>query len=278
MNFLSPFFPAVEQMYIRNPTTKHHTPTQELHQPNQNQNLNLTTIEETCIIFLIDGSGSVTEEDFTQMTSFILTAAQVIRDTKQPHQQIHIGIVQFSNDVKVELMPTRINGSGEVALKILDGGGDGEGEGGEEGGEEEEEEELSGLLSAVENMVRLNGGTNIAAAITKAGQLFKALTNSSSDGGDDGSSAPVPRASRDCKKVIALLTDGRIESFQAREAKEITAWLVDEQGGNVELHAFGCGRGVDRMELLRIVGGACRVGEEPGDRYLPLMVMEDAPW
>ena len=80
-----------------------------------------------------------------------------------------------------------------------------------------------------------------------------------------------------CRKVIALLTDGRIDSFQSQEAKEITARLVDEQG-NVELHAFGVGRGVDRLEMLRIVGGACAAGEDAANRYLPLMVLDDAPW
>ena len=103
----------------------------------------------------------------------------------------------------------------------------------------------------------MNGGTNIAAAVQRAGQLLKA-------------------APPECRRVLALLTDGRIDSYQAREARDMVSRLADEQG-SVSMHAFGVGRGVDHEELIRIVaagGGA----DGAGARYLPLMVLEDAPW
>ncbi|KAG7668192.1 hypothetical protein KSW81_002091 [Nannochloris sp. 'desiccata'] len=243
--------------------------------PQQQQNQNHK--EETCIIFLVDGSGSVTEEDFNSMTSFMLTAATLIKSTKQPHQHIHLGVIQFSNEVRVELPPTQISG---VVLETGNGRGcegkiNFQNKGAE--GEKAEEEEESPFFTAVESMVRINGGTNIAAAIQKAGQLFKNLSTSHSNEDPENSTRAPPRSTSELKKVIALLTDGRIDSFQSHEAKEITARLVDEQG-NVALHAFGVGRGVDRVELLRIVGGACPAREDAANRYLPLMVLEDAPW
>lgn len=153
----------------------------------------------------------------------------------------------------------------------------------------------------------MNGGTNIALAVQKAGQLLKPL-------------GPATH------RVLALLTDGRIDSHQvgwvqgqqlprcspfasrvcnrthvprappdlpvapatplaarygfqrparptagpacptaclvllplllpqSREAADMAARLGDEQA-RVRLHAYGVGRGVDREELLRIIGG-----------------------
>jgi uncharacterized protein YegL len=244
--------------------------TQQQQQEEQNQDQDQK--EEPCIIiFLVDGSGSVTEDDFNCMTSFMLTAANLIKSTKQSHQHIHLGVIQFSNEVRVELPPTRING---VVVKNENGG---EVEGRNNFENEGAEEEESTIFTAVESMFRMNGGTNIAAAIQKAGQLFKNLATSYNSQDAESSTKGTPRSAREVKKVIALLTDGRIDSFQAHEAKEITSRLVDEQG-NVALHAFGVGRGVDRVELLRIISGACPAGEDPAHRYLPLMVLEDAPW
>jgi uncharacterized protein YegL len=280
LSFSRPFFFSVEQMYttkaangkpntdstVSSPLSLPPTPQQ------QNQNRHQVQ-EETCIIFLVDGSGSVTEDDFNCMTTFMLTAAELIKTTKTPYQKVHLGVIQFSNEVRVELPPTEIKGNFDLAAgnDKTGGGGGGDGNTNIEGDEEGDADEIL-FESAVEHMLRINGGTNIAAAIQKAGQLFKTLTLSNNE--ENGSPSARPS---NCKKVIALLTDGRIDSFQSHEAKEITARLVDEQG-NVALHAFGVGRGVDRVELLRIVGGACPSGEDAANRYLPLMVLEDAPW
>lgn len=49
--------------------------------------------------------------------------------------------------------------------------------------------------------VRMNGGTNIAAALAQAGALLKA------------------RAGPGCGRLVVLLTDGRVDGYQSREAK-----------------------------------------------------------
>lgn len=54
----------------------------------------------------------------------------------------------------------------------------------------------SELLCAVQ--VRMNGGTNIAAAVAKAGSLLKAEPSSA-------------------RRVLVLLTDGRIDTYQVCE-------------------------------------------------------------
>ncbi len=209
----------------------------------------------------------------------MLTAADLIKSTKQKDEKIYLGLVQFSNEVKVELFPAQIGAS------PLEGVGDNRNDINFAKDDEAANAQESAFHTAVESMVRINGGTNIAAAIQKAGQLFKTLVTTDSginnninliDGGESSNSS-TPLLNKDCRKVIALLTDGRIDSFQAQEAKAITARLVDEQG-NVEMHACGVGRGVDKMELLKIVEAACPAEEKAANRYLPLMVLADAPW
>lgn len=78
--------------------------------------------------------------------------------------------------------------------------------------------------------------------------------------------------------MLVAATDGRIDSYQAREAASMVSRLSDEQA-NVALWAFGVGRGVDAAELMRIIEGpgeACKgLGKE---RYMDLCVRDDAPW
>ncbi|KAL4436894.1 hypothetical protein ABPG75_004033 [Micractinium tetrahymenae] len=178
---------------------------------------------ELCLVFLVDGSGSVTEEDFRVMTDFMLSAVRQL--AAAPHgPRSRVAVVQFSNDVRVEQGPVPV----DVA-------------------------QFEALMG---NMHLMNGGTNIALAVQKAGQLLKPL-------------GPCTH------RVLALLTDGRIDSHQSREAAEMAARLGDEQAC-VRLHAYGVGRGVDREELMRIIGG--REPETAADRYLGLMVLDEAPW
>ncbi|KAL4432544.1 hypothetical protein ABPG77_000481 [Micractinium sp. CCAP 211/92] len=178
---------------------------------------------ELCLVFLVDGSGSVTEEDFRVMTDFMLSAVRQL--AAAPHgPRSRVAVVQFSNDVRVEQGPVPVD--------------------------------VTQFETLMGNMHRMNGGTNIALAVQKAGQLLKPLG---------------PRTHR----VLALLTDGRIDSHQSREAADMAARLGDEQA-HVRLHAYGVGRGVDREELLRIIGG--REPETAADRYLGLMVLDEAPW
>jgi uncharacterized protein YegL len=181
--------------------------------------------QDVGVLFLVDGSGSVQEEDFSAMTSFIERAAVTFKESVP---ECKVGVVQFSNDVKVEVQPQPIM-------------------------------ELDSFRSAITGMVRMNGGTNIATSIHKAGQLLK------------------KNLSADASRVVVLLTDGRVDSYQAREAAATAGRLADEQQG-VQVWAFGVGRGVDRSELLRIVGAATQAGARPEDRYLELCVREEVPW
>jgi hypothetical protein len=72
--------------------------------------------------------------------------------------------------------------------------------------------------------------------------------------------------------------DGRIDSYQAREAASMVSRLSDEQS-HVGLWAFGVGRGVDSAELMRIIEGpgeSCKgLGQE---QYMDLCVRDDVPW
>ncbi|KAG2453640.1 hypothetical protein HYH02_001853 [Chlamydomonas schloesseri] len=157
--------------------------------------------QQVNVVFLVDGSGSVNAEEFEAMLGFCVDASSQLAESV-PHLQV--AVVQFSNDVRVE-----------VALAPL---------------------ELEGLRKTTREMVRMNGGTNVAVALTKAGQLLKR------------DSAP------DAMRHVVLLTDGRVDSYQAHEARQVADQLADEQR-HVSLFAYGVGRGVDRAELLHIIGG-----------------------
>ncbi|PNH12224.1 Ankyrin repeat domain-containing protein [Tetrabaena socialis] len=115
-----------------------------------------------------------------------------------------VAVVQFSNDVRVE-----------AALAEAD---------------------LEALGKVTREMVRMNGGTNMAVAVQKAGGLLKRDA--------------LPGAMRH----VVLLTDGRVDSYQAHEARQMAEQLADEQR-HVSLFAYGVGRGVDRAELLHVIGG-----------------------
>jgi Mg-chelatase subunit ChlD len=117
----------------------------------------------------------VTEEDFRVMTDFMLTAVRGVADGGV---RAKVAVVQFSNDCRVEQGPTDVDVESFEALMA--------------------------------GMHRMNGGTNIALAVQKAGQLLKPLG---------------PRTQR----VLVLLTDGRIDTHQSREAHDMCARLADEQ-------------------------------------------------
>lgn len=69
----------------------------------------------------------------------------------------------------------------------------------------------------------MNGGTNIALAIQRAGALFH------------------KHLPEDAIRTVVLLTDGRVDSYQAREAMQMVERLADEQA-NTQLFAYGVGR------------------------------------
>lgn len=120
---------------------------------------------------------------------------------------------------------------------------------------------VKSLNAALSSAYRMNGGTNVSLAIQWAGKVLKDLPPSA-------------------RRVVALLTDGRIDSQQARDARAMVSALADEQG-RVEVHAFGVGRGVDRAELLRVIGGVGSVTADAdvvASRYVGLCVLDESPW
>ncbi|GIL47224.1 hypothetical protein Vafri_4093 [Volvox africanus] len=157
--------------------------------------------QQVCVVFLVDGSGSVNAEEFEAMLGFVVETSTQLQANVTDCQ---VSVVQFSNDVRVEAPLTPVN--------------------------------LEALLKVTHGMVRMNGGTNVAVAIQKAGQLLKR------------------DAAADAMRHVILLTDGRVDSYQAHEARQMSDQLADEQR-HVSLFAYGVGRGVDRAELLHIIGG-----------------------
>ncbi|GIL70492.1 hypothetical protein Vretifemale_1233 [Volvox reticuliferus] len=157
--------------------------------------------QQVCVVFLVDGSGSVNAEEFEAMLGFVLEASTQLQANVMDCQ---VSVVQFSNDVRVEAPLAPVN--------------------------------LEALLKVTQGMVRMNGGTNVAVAVQKAGQLLKR------------------DAAADAMRHVILLTDGRVDSYQAHEARQMADQLADEQR-HVSLFAYGVGRGVDRAELLHIIGG-----------------------
>ncbi|KAF8069487.1 COL14A1 [Scenedesmus sp. PABB004] len=185
-------------------------------------------VDELAVVFLVDGSGSVGDEDFACMTAFLRTAAGAV--AAAPRSKA--AVLQFSNDSRTE-----------VPLAAAD---------------------APGFEEGVAAMARMNGGTNIAAAVSKAGALL----------------ATAPSVGAATRRVLVLLTDGRIDTYQAKEAGAMVARLADEQA-NVALWCFGVGRGVDAGELRRIIAAAGAGGHgdaAAAERYVELCVRDDAPW
>mmetsp|Transcript_26838 Transcript_26838/g.42987 ORF Transcript_26838/g.42987 Transcript_26838/m.42987 type:complete len:389 (+) Transcript_26838:105-1271(+) len=105
------------------------------------------------VVFLVDGSGSVTTEDFNAMKEFVGCAGTIFL---QRHPSARLGIVQFANDVHVEreLTPCQCHsscfrGDGEQAAAAA-----------------------AAWTDVVTGMSRMNGGTNMAAPMRRAQKMF----------------------------------------------------------------------------------------------------------
>jgi len=161
--------------------------------------------------------------------------------------------------------------------------------------------------------VRINGGTNIAAAFSYAGKMFK-------------KQACEPNAA----KLVILMTDGRVDTYQVRkissicqvfndpdvmflislsnngilrqgafvllplpaaplslsipqskEAQQVTTQLADEHP-NTTLFAFGVGRGIDRAECIAMIeagrpANGCKF-PRGSERYIDLFFKDEGPW
>ncbi|KAL6749162.1 hypothetical protein V8C86DRAFT_2855079 [Haematococcus lacustris] len=297
------------------------------------------------LVYLLDGSGSVSEEDFSEMRRFVLESAPALCNLLGAAHTGKVGVVQFSTEARTEVPLTPLGQGGAASLS-----------------------------SALEAMVRINGGTNISTALAAASALMKAddaaqaaamateqqdspgpspslassedyapgtwdeveeeqgqphhraatrqpeaplLPGCSPGPGSPASttswgfntSVQAARQSQACSsrqaaggaaghshtshrqgahgrpvRLVLLLTDGRVDGYQAREARTNATKLCNELQGCV-LAAFGVGRGVDRGELLHIITGTLPgpnssqpAEAELAGHYLDLFTREDHPW
>eukprot|EP00227_Mantoniella_beaufortii_P014972 CAMPEP_0197591384 /NCGR_PEP_ID=MMETSP1326-20131121/13043_1 /TAXON_ID=1155430 /ORGANISM="Genus nov. species nov., Strain RCC2288" /LENGTH=474 /DNA_ID=CAMNT_0043156797 /DNA_START=111 /DNA_END=1531 /DNA_ORIENTATION=- len=151
------------------------------------------------VVFLIDGSGSVTDEDFSTMKAFLRQAGAVFLAR---HPDAKLGVVQFANDLRVERELTAFNTETEAGA-------------------------VEQWTATVDLLARMNGGTNFAAPLRKAEKMFGEV--------------PLHLGAR-AARVVALVTDGRVDSYQAQEAVNRASRLSDVLD-NFEMYAFGVGRG-----------------------------------
>jgi hypothetical protein len=99
------------------------------------------------VTFLVDGSGSVTEEDFSTMTTFMTKAVQTVN--AHTCEKSMFGVLQFSNEVREELTLSHIT--------------------------TREFDKFAKQLS------RMNGGTNIALALSRACRMVKSAATAVSN-------------------------------------------------------------------------------------------------
>lgn len=226
----------------------------------QDGKLQLTQDHE--VVFLLDGSGSVTDDDFSTMTTFLGRAGATIL-SRTPHAKL--GIVQFASDARVE-------------RRLID------------------PVDHASWAAAVAALQRVNGGTNIAASIRKAGKMFARDLDEPAAPAVHPSSfhhaalppppppAPASTQTTDAEedecvaRTVVLLTDGRTDAFQSRDAVACAARLMDETA-NCEIFTLGVGRGVDADALSRIAAAAHTKGTpayaDAAARYMPLRVLHD---
>lgn len=97
------------------------------------------------IVFLVDGSGSVSDEDFAAIISFLQSASDLLLDEEEIEKDdvhCYAAVIQFSNEVRVERQLQKTS-------KIQ-------------------------FLNTIEKLERINGGTNISAPIAEAGRMLYA--------------------------------------------------------------------------------------------------------
>lgn len=234
---------------------------------------------DIAIFFLIDGSGSVSESEFSEMKAFLLNVVAMLTksddilsstiasqnttassstaarknnapssfsSSKRSHHHqlsshtaaIRVGLIQFSSDMRLEFPLTLIKSSTA------------------------NHPGYSKFESAVENLSRMNGGTNVAPAIQYAGNLFQ-------------------EHAKESKKIVCIVTDGQFDPYQSKEAGKIAKKIDNEDSNGVNIHVFGIGRGADRQEIMRIIQSTRGMDVESDAvalRYLPVMTAEEIAW
>lgn len=165
---------------------------------------------EISVTFLVDGSGSVTQDDFAAMTAFMGRCVESVN--RETAGVAKFSVLQFSNEVKTELEPQRM--------------------------------ETNAFRDFAGRLQRMNGGTNIAMALARARI--------------DCGGAP---------HVVLMLTDGRVDAYQATAASEAAADLLESEA---QVFAFGVGRSVDFKQLARIA--------HDGSRVMGLRTLDEPLW
>mmetsp|Transcript_10140 Transcript_10140/g.37118 ORF Transcript_10140/g.37118 Transcript_10140/m.37118 type:complete len:456 (-) Transcript_10140:303-1670(-) len=166
------------------------------------------------LVFLVDGSGSVSEPDFNAMTTFLKEA---VFELERCHRTLHVGILQFSDEVRIEL-----------ELTVMD---------------------YQRFAKVVDSMVRMNGGTNIASAILRAQQMFEANVEELKLHGE---ADPLNRVEPPESNAVVLLTDGRLDGTQSSEAV-LKARKIATELPNMATYALGVGRSIDQSSMRRLV-------------------------
>ena len=183
-------------------------------------------------------------EEFQASLRFILQATREVKRMRA--DRVKVTVVQFSNGAKIEYPTFKLD---------------------EEGVPRESDQDFERVVNSI---VRIGGGTQLDEAITATGRIFVKQ--------NQGPSSSSARG-----KTVVLICDGRIDSAQSREAKQMAQQLADEQGG-VSMFAFGVGRGVEKDQLQEIISPCCphtKAGErykDKDERYFDLFFKLDGPW
>ena len=117
-------------------------------------------------------------------------------------------------------------------------------------------------------MSRMNGGTNFILALHEASKALKQDLRRRREEGFEGPA----------EHTVVMLTDGRIDAFQSREAVRQIEYMADELPG-LRLFCYAVGRSVDRDELLQMIGPT--TGGDAArarDFYMDLRTLDSNLW
>lgn len=89
------------------------------------------------------------------------------------------------------------------------------------------------LIESIDSIKRMNGGTNIASPL----RHVKAMLSNGHE---------------ECDCVVAILTDGRLDSYQTNDAIS-QAKELGSSVASLSIYAFGVGRGAEYAELMRLI-------------------------
>lgn len=157
-----------------------------------------TCLQRADIVFLVDGSGSIGSTNFNKLKSFL---KGITGQLDVGADKVHVGVEQFSNYPSIEF-PLNMHTTS------------------------------AGLMTAIDGINYMSGGTNTGSAIDYMSQQMFSQTS--------GARPNVPR-------IAVVITDGKSSSSSA------TATAADQARQNhISMLAVGVGNGVDINELHSI--------------------------